>query len=287
MNKTSTYTLSNQRAKLILDSPKVMGILNVTPDSFSDGGKFIGLDKAMFHAEQMIRYGAELIDIGGESTRPGAAEVSLDEELARTIPVIEALRKRFDIWISIDTSKAQVMTAASEAGADLINDVRALQLPGSLQAAVNVNLPVSLMHRQGEPQTMQINPTYSHVTTEVVDFLNQQINVAVNAGIPHENILVDPGFGFGKSDSHNYQLLNEMEALHQLQCPILIGLSRKRMIQYANNTFSHKEDHKNRLFGSIAGALIAAAKGAHILRVHDVKETVEALSVLKTMQSFS
>ena len=261
---------------LDLSKAQVMGILNVTPDSFSDGGRFNSLDAALKQAEQMVKDGAAIIDIGGESTRPGADPVSQQQELDRVIPVIEALNKQQDIVLSVDTSTAVVIREAAAVGAHLINDVRALQREGALQAAADSGLPVCLMHMQGDPQTMQDNPEYSDVVQDVMNFLEQRIEVCEKAGIPRQRILLDPGFGFGKTTEHNYQLLNRLERLLPLDLPLLVGLSRKRMIGAATGC----EVADQRVNGSIAGAVISAMKGAKILRVHDVKATADALAVV-------
>lgn len=260
---------------LDLSKAQVMGILNVTPDSFSDGGRFTSLNSALRQARQMTLDGAAIIDIGGESTRPGADPVSEQQELDRVIPVIEAIRRELDVLISVDTSTAAVIREATLAGAHLVNDVRALQREGALQAAADSGLPVCLMHMQGDPQTMQDNPEYRDVVQDVKQFLEQRVEVCEKAGISRERILLDPGFGFGKTTEHNYQLLNRMEQLHDLELPLLIGLSRKRMIGAATGC----EIAEQRVCGSVAGAVISAIKGAKILRVHDVKETFEALAV--------
>ena len=267
-----------RRSHLDLTSPRVMGILNVTPDSFSDGGKFSQLDDALYQVERMVAEGADFIDVGGESTRPGAAEVTVEDELQRVVPVIEAITQRFDTVVSIDTSKAQVMKEAVHAGAGLINDVRALREEGALEIASNLNVPVCLMHMQGQPRTMQAAPQYNDVVEEVKKFLQQRMHACLEAGISHDQILLDPGFGFGKSLAHNYQLLNQLEKLHQLDVPLLVGLSRKSML---GKLLERETD--DRLAGSIAGATICAMKGAQIIRVHDVKETVDAVKVVSAL----
>ncbi|WIG68141.1 dihydropteroate synthase [Photobacterium damselae] len=264
------------RSKILeLTSPHVMGILNVTPDSFSDGGRFNHLDTALFHAEEMIDAGATFIDIGGESTRPGAADVSIDEELARVIPVVEAISNRFDCWISIDTSKAPVMTEAVKAGADLINDIRALREPGALEAAAKSEVPICLMHMQGQPRTMQTAPQYDDLLVDIEQFLLERINACEVVGISKQKLILDPGFGFGKTIKHNYQLLENLENFHRFGLPILAGMSRKSMIY---KLFENKRP-EDCLAGSLACATIAAMKGAQIIRVHDVKETVEAVRI--------
>lgn len=253
----------------------VMGILNVTPDSFSDGGQFNQLDAALRQAEQMQAAGAEWIDIGGESTRPGAAEVALQAEIDRVIPVIEAVRQRFDMQISVDTSKAGVMQAAIQAGVAMINDVRALREPGALEVAAQSQVQICLMHMQGQPRSMQEAPDYDDVVCEVKDFLQQRIDTCVRAGIGRERLLLDPGFGFGKTVRHNYQLLQRLPALREFDLPLLIGLSRKSMLGAVTG-----REVEGRLAASIAGATIAAMKGADVIRVHDVAETVDAIQVV-------
>ncbi|MEE3662333.1 dihydropteroate synthase [Brenneria sp. g21c3] len=265
---------------LDLSRPNVMGILNVTPDSFSDGGKHNTLDAALFHAQDMIAAGATLIDVGGESTRPGADEVSTQEELERVIPVVEALAQRFDSWISVDTSKPEVITAAAQAGAHLINDIRSLQEPGALAAAAATGLPVCLMHMQGLPKTMQHNPHYEDLMAEIGDFLQQQIDRCVNGNIQKRNLLLDPGFGFGKNLTHNYQLLARLSELHRFGLPLLVGMSRKSMIGQLL-----KVPPMKRVQGSVTCAVIAAMQGAHIIRVHDVKETVDAMRIVEATLS--
>lgn len=255
-----------------------MGILNVTPDSFSDGGAYSRIDKALKHAANMLEEGADFIDVGGESTRPGAADVSIDQELTRVIPVIEALSKEFDTLISIDTSKPQVMVEAVSAGASMINDVRALQEEGALDAAASTGAVVCLMHMLGQPRTMQHNPSYVDVVHDVITFLSTRINACSEAGISKNNLIIDPGFGFGKSIEHNYRLLDELSAFKQLQTPILVGMSRKSMLGNLLN-----RNVEERLAGSIATATIAAMKGANIIRVHDVAQTVDAIKVVNAL----
>lgn len=267
--------------RLSLASPVVMGILNVTPDSFSDGGKFSSFELACQHADEMVAQGALIIDIGGESTRPGAADVSVDDELARVIPLVEYVAKHHDAWISVDTSKPEVMRQAVNAGAHLINDVRALLEPGALETAAQLNVPICLMHMQGAPRTMQSAPEYQDVIADVFKFLNERIQACLEAGIPRERLLIDPGFGFGKTLEHNYELLAKLERFAQFELPILIGLSRKSMI---GNLLARPTSE--RLAGSLAGAMIAAQKGAHIIRVHDVPETVDMLKVLQATQAY-
>lgn len=263
-----------------LSQPHVMGILNVTPDSFSDGGKHASVNQALDHALRMIDEGATFIDIGGESTRPGAPNVSLQEELDRTIPVIEAVTKNSECVVSIDTSKAEVMRQAVQSGAGLINDVRALQEPGALQAAADAEVPVCLMHMQGQPRTMQDNPEYSDVVNDVSKFLIERASVCEEAGISKDKILFDPGYGFGKSLAHNYALVKHLPTLMSLGYPVLVGMSRKSMI---GNLLNRKVEE--RLAGSLSLATIVAQMGAHIIRVHDVKETADAVNIVKMLNT--
>jgi dihydropteroate synthase len=271
-------SLPRQR-QLSLEHPVVMGILNVTPDSFSDGGKHSRLDDALRQAETMLNEGALILDIGGESTRPGAVDVTEQEELERVIPVITALRQRFDCVLSVDTSKAAVMSAAIQAGADMINDVRALLEPGALDVAAASQVPVCLMHMQGAPRSMQHKPHYDDVVAQVKQFLLQRAQACEQAGIGKERIILDPGFGFGKNLQHNYQLLAQLKPLVDSGYPLLAGMSRKSMIGQLLNVPVNE-----RLAGSIACATIAALQGARIIRVHDVKETVQAVRVVTAMQ---
>lgn len=257
--------------------PNVMGILNVTPDSFSDGGRFSSIDVALQYAQQMIADGATVIDIGGESTRPGADPVTEAEELARVIPAVEAIAQRFDVVISVDTSTPAVISESAAAGAHLVNDVRSLCRDGALAAAAQTGLPVCLMHWDGDPQAVKNAPEYQQPIEELVkQFLQQRVSACEDAGIGRDKILLDPGFGFGKNHQHNYRLLNRLESLHELGLPLLTGLSRKRMIGEASGVDVADE----RVIGSVTGAVICAMKGAKILRVHDVKETAQAIRVL-------
>lgn len=265
---------------LDLSSPKIMGILNFTPDSFSDSGQFFSLDKALFQVEKMLNEGASIIDIGGESTRPMADEVSEEEELHRVVPLVEAVRNRFDCWISVDTSKAAVMREAAKVGMDLINDIRALQEPNALETATQLALPVCIMHMQGQPRTMQANPHYDDVVQEVLAFLQKRTDECLNAGILKANLIWDMGFGFGKTVQHNYQLLQQLRTFCQDGYPVLAGLSRKSMI----GTVIDKPVQE-RVVGSAAGALIAAQKGAQILRVHDVTATSDMLKVWQATEN--
>ena len=260
---------------LILDRPRVMGIVNVTPDSFWDGGKYDTVDAAVAHALRLAEEGADILDIGGESTRPGAEDVSLEEELRRVIPVIERLAKETALPISIDTSKPEVMRAAVAAGAGMINDVYALRREGALDAAAALGVPVVLMHMQGEPRSMQSAPDYEDVVAEVHRFLAERIFSAEMAGIAKKKIVVDPGFGFGKNTVHNLALLARLDRFADLGVPVLAGLSRKRTI---GELTGHTDPH-DRVHGSVAAHLIAAQRGAKLLRVHDVAATVDALKI--------
>ena len=266
--------------ELDLSYPTVMGILNVTPDSFSDGGCYQRVDEALHHAETMVGQGAVMVDVGGESTRPGASPVSEQEELDRVVPVVEALARSVDVCISIDTSTPSVMTAAAAAGAHFLNDVRALERDGALEAAAATGLPVCLMHMKGVPASMQNNPLYRNVVTDVLDYLDKRLSTAESAGLNKTQLLIDPGFGFGKSYEHNYELLQRLDELQTLGVPVLAGLSRKTMIGQACGQTLPAE----RVLGSVAGAVACAMKGAAVLRVHDVMETVEALKVVRAMQ---
>ena len=258
---------------LDLSTPKVMGILNVTPDSFSDGGKFHHIDAALTHAQQMIEQGADIIDIGGESTRPGAQPVMLEEELQRVIPVIQALSGCGAV-LSVDTYKPEVMRAAIEAGVHMVNDVFALQQPGALQAVQDSQVAICLMHMQGTPQTMQVQPSYQNVLAEVQAFLSQRVEVVRQIGVGDDRIVLDPGFGFGKKTAHNLTLLKHLAELHIANLPILAGLSRKSVLGQIVG-----QDADQRVFASVAASVLAVSHGANIVRVHDVKATVEALKV--------
>lgn len=262
---------------LDLSHPRVMGILNITPDSFSDGGALYSdnrpaLDKVLTRAAQMVADGAAILDIGGESTRPGAVPVSIQEEKDRVLPVIERLVREFDVVLSVDTSNAEVMLEAAACGAGLINDVRALARPDAIRAVAATGLPVCLMHMQGEPDSMQQQPRYADVVAEVQAFLAQRIEACTKLGVARRNILIDPGFGFGKAVQHNLQLLNRLDQLQSLECPLLVGLSRKSLI---GNVLQRPV--AERLAGSLALATIAALRGAVIFRVHDVRETVDVV----------
>jgi dihydropteroate synthase len=264
--------------RIDLSHPVVMGILNVTPDSFSDGGAYADIPVAVERALQMVEEGAHLIDVGGESTRPGASPVDAETEIARVVPVIEAVRAECPVTISIDTSKPEVMRAAVSAGAGFINDVRALREPGALEAAVALGVPVCLMHMLGQPRTMQLAPAYQDAVTEVIEFLRNQAEVAEKAGLSRENLVFDPGFGFGKTLRHNLQILNSLERFTELGSPVLVGISRKSMIGAIVD-----QPVEARTSGSIAAAVICALKGASIIRAHDVGPTVEALRVVQAV----
>jgi dihydropteroate synthase len=276
----STMKLRCANRILDLSTPQVMGVLNATPDSFSDGGHYALLDAGVARAQQMFEQGAAIIDVGGESTRPGAVSVSLQQELDRVIPLVERISAQLDVCISVDSSSPEVMLAAKAAGAHMLNDVRALQRDGAMAASKASNLPVCLMHMQGEPDTMQLNPSYDQILEDVYGFLSSRIKACSDAGINKDQVLIDPGFGFGKSVAHNYKMLAKLAFFKTLNVPILIGLSRKSMIAAVLNDCAVGD----RLAGSLAGAVIAAMNGAHIVRVHDVKETVDALNVVNATQ---
>ena len=264
---------------LALDRPRVMGILNVTPDSFSDGGRFVDRERALAHARRMVADGADIIDIGGESTRPGATAVPVDTELERVVPLVEALARE-GILVSVDTQKPDVMRAALAAGAGMVNDVRALQAPGAIEAAATGHAAVCLMHMQGEPRTMQAEPRYADVVTEVRDFLVGRAQACEAAGIARARIVIDPGFGFGKTVAHNLALLRGLRVLAETGYPVLAGLSRKSMLGGLAG-----RDVNDRAAASVAAALAAVARGAAIVRVHDVRATVDALKVWHAIES--
>ncbi|MBJ9978075.1 dihydropteroate synthase [Pseudomonas sp. S75] len=265
---------------LDLSRTHVMGILNVTPDSFSDGGRFDQRDAALRHAQSMVDAGATLIDVGGESTRPGARVVSAAEELERVAPIVEAIASRLDVIVSVDTSTPVVMREVARLGAGLINDVRALERDGALAAAAETGLPVCLMHMRGEPGNMQDDPRYDDVTAEVARYLEQRMAACAAAGIEAERIVLDPGFGFAKTLAHNLSLFKHMQALHSLGRPILVGVSRKSMIGLALD-----RPVGERLYGSLALAGLAMTMGARILRVHDVAETVDVVRMIAAVQN--
>lgn len=271
MNSTSfSGTLIRQAL-----SPLIMGILNLTPDSFSDGGLFVKKEQALQHVLEMIAAGAHIIDVGGESTRPGAAEVSEEEECQRVIPIIEMIRSETDIPVSVDSSKPGVMKAALDAGANMVNDVNALRSEGALELVANYDVPVCLMHMQGKPRTMQKDPHYDDVVTEVKDFLQQRMQACIDAGIKKENLVIDPGFGFGKKLEHNLSLFKHLDAFTELDAPLLVGVSRKSMIgQVLDNALVEE-----RLYGSVALAALATWLNSAIIRVHDVKATVDAVKL--------
>ncbi|MBF8675233.1 MULTISPECIES: dihydropteroate synthase [Pseudomonas] len=264
---------------LDLSRTHVMGILNVTPDSFSDGGRFSQRDEALRHAEAMVAAGATLIDVGGESTRPGARPVSVTEELERVAPMVEAIHRHLDVVVSVDTSTPAVMREAARLGAGLINDVRALERDGALDAAAATGLPVCLMHMRGEPGTMQDDPHYDDVTEDVARYLEQRMVACANAGIEADRIVLDPGFGFAKTLAHNLSLFKHLEALHRLGRPLLVGVSRKSMIG-----LTLERPVGERLYGSLALAALAMTKGARILRVHDVAQTVDVVRMIAAVQ---
>ena len=270
-------------AELTLDmsQPRIMGIVNVTPDSFSDGGQYDTVDTAVHHAHQLIAAGADIVDVGGESTRPGAAPVGLDEELSRVIPVIAALRGCGAI-VSVDTRKPEVMRAAIAAGAHMVNDVAALQVPGALEAIVQSDVAVCLMHMAGNPQTMQAMTNYDDVVMTVVGFLQGRAAALIDAGIAQNRIVLDPGFGFGKSLTHNLQLLKHLDCLIALNYPVLVGMSRKSMLGLMTG-----RDVDNRLAAGLAAHLCAIHKGAHIVRVHDVLASRDALTVWQMIEEIA
>lgn len=265
---------TNLIVPFLYSRPVIMGILNVTPDSFSDGGRYQHIDNALTQVANMLEQGADIIDIGGESTRPHAKPVSEEEEINRVMPVLERIKQEFDALVSIDTSSPELMRLASTQGADMLNDVRALSREGALEAAAQTGLPVCLMHMQGEPQSMQNQPQYHNIVDELLAFFHQQISQATQAGIAPNKLLIDPGFGFGKTVQHNYQLLNQLARFTELNCPILVGLSRKSMLGAVLDVPVNE-----RLIGSVAAALLAVSKGANIVRVHDVKATKQALDI--------
>ncbi|WP_438461935.1 dihydropteroate synthase [Marinomonas sp. PE14-40] len=260
---------------LDLSRPQIMGILNVTPDSFFDGGSFSNLDDALFQTQKMLSEGASIIDVGGESTRPGASAVSLEEEMNRVIPVVAAIKSRFDVVVSLDTSSAQIMTEGAKQGAGLINDVRALTRDGALDAAIATGLPVCLMHMQGNPESMQANPNYSAVYNEVLSFLLERAKACQALGMKSEQILLDPGIGFGKTLEHNLELLNNLDQILSHGFEVLIGASRKSMIGQVLNA-----EVQDRVFGTLGAHAAAFAKGASIFRVHDVKPHYDMLELM-------
>jgi dihydropteroate synthase len=263
-----------QRSVLDLAQPKVMGVLNVTPDSFSDGGRYTGVDVALARAERMVEEGAAVVDVGGESTRPGASPVSVEEEIRRVAPVIERLVSRIAVPVSVDTSKPGVIRAAVDAGAQMINDVRALRLPGALAAAAASGAAVCLMHMRGEPDTMQSAPAYTDVIAEVRGFLESRVAACLSAGIARQRLCIDPGIGFGKLPEHNLALLAGLAAIGEPSLPIVVGVSRKSLVGIITG-----RPPAERLAGSVAFAALAVARGARIVRAHDVAATVDAVKV--------
>jgi dihydropteroate synthase len=269
------YLFNCGKYQLNLNRPHVMGIVNVTPDSFSDGGKYSSTDLAVEHGLALIAEGADILDIGGESTRPGAPPVSLDEELRRVMPVIEALAAVSTVPLSIDTYKPEVMRSAIAAGIDIVNDVRALQEDGAVEIVANSDVGVCLMHMQGMPQTMQLAPSYQDVVSEVVHFLSHRMHVVTSAGIAIDRIVLDPGFGFGKTTAHNIALIQHLTEIDAIGRPLLVGLSRKSVLGKIAGG-----DEQQRLHAGLAASVISAMKGAKIVRVHDVKATVDALKIV-------
>lgn len=267
---------------LDLSQPRIMGIVNVTPDSFSDGGQYNRLDLAFDRVKQLVLSGASIIDVGGESTRPGADEVSEQEELDRVIPLIEKISNELDVWISVDTCKAAVMKAALDAGAHIINDIKALTADHAVDVVTKYNCPVCLMHMKGQPKNMQDDPHYDDLIGDISSFLFERIDTCLNAGISRDRIIIDPGFGFGKTLDQNYKLLGQLDRFLSFGLPLLVGMSRKSMI---GNLINANVDE--RVIGSVAAHLYAVQKGANILRVHDVKEMSEALKVYLYANQYS
>lgn len=267
---------------LDLSQPRIMGIVNVTPDSFSDGGQYNRLDLAFERVKQLVLSGASIIDVGGESTRPGADEVSEQEELDRVIPLIEKISNELDVWISVDTCKVAVMKAALDAGAHIINDIKALTADHAVDVVAKYNCPVCLMHMKGQPKNMQDDPHYDDLIGDISSFLFERIDTCLNAGISRDRIIIDPGFGFGKTLDQNYKLLGQLDRFLSFGLPLLVGMSRKSMI---GNLINANVDE--RVIGSVAAHLYAVQKGANILRVHDVKEMSEALKVYLYANQYS
>jgi len=285
MSKTTQKKTSSKKniisTQSNLNKVQVMGILNVTPDSFSDGGQFTCFNSALKQVEQMIDNGVDIIDIGGESTRPGAVDVSAQDEIDRVIPLLKAIKSRFDINISIDTSKVEVMSEAIIYGADMINDVRALQNKGCLDVVAQSDIAVCLMHMQGMPRSMQGNPQYKSIIDDILEFFKQRINCCEQYGINKDRLVLDPGFGFGKTLAHNYELLAKLTQFKSLGLPVLAGISRKSMIGNLLN-----REVNERLAGSLAAAIVAIQQGATIIRVHDVQESVDAINVLRAVAQY-
>jgi dihydropteroate synthase len=268
--------MSKFRPRLKSEIPFIMGVLNVTPDSFSDGGRFVDLGAAVARGEEMLKNGADVIDVGGESTRPGSAPVDEDEELGRVIPVIRSLRERSGARISIDTCKPNVARAAIEAGADIWNDVMALRADGAVETAAELGVPVIMMHMEGTPATMQVEPQYRDVVGEVCEFLTERADIAMAGGVSADSIWLDPGIGFGKTLDHNLALMHDLNQVITLGYPILFGASRKRFIAAIDGS---ADDEMERLGGSLAAAMRAAQSGVAMVRVHDIRMTVQALKV--------
>jgi len=285
MSKTTQKKTSSKKniisTQSNLNKVQVMGILNVTPDSFSDGGQFTCFNSALKQVEQMIDNGVDIIDIGGESTRPGAVDVSAQDEIDRVIPLLKVIKSRFDINISIDTSKVEVMSEAIIYGADMINDVRALQNKGCLDVVAQSDIAVCLMHMQGMPRSMQGNPQYKSIIDDILEFFKQRINCCEQHGINKDRLVLDPGFGFGKTLAHNYELLAKLTQFKSLSLPVLAGISRKSMIGNLLN-----REVNERLAGSLAAAIVAIQQGATIIRVHDVQESVDAINVLRAVAQY-
>lgn len=280
MNQENYHSRTSiMREGLTHSAPQVMGILNITPDSFFDGGRYLEVAAAVDQAARMVEEGADILDVGGESTRPGARVVSAEEEIERVVPVLAALHDRFPVTLAVDTSKPEVMTAALASGATFLNDTRALRIPGALEIAAASSARICLMHLQGEPSTMQENPHYGDVVAEVKTFLMERVSVCEAAGISRQRLVIDPGFGFGKLLIHNQLLLHHLPIIAELGLPILVGLSRKSMIGAILNLPTER-----RLYGSLALAVIAAWRGASIFRVHDVGPTVEALKIFHAIR---
>ena len=282
MSENVLNTPINQPILMPLTQVKVMGILNVTPDSFSDGGKFSHINNALQQVEFMVESGVDIIDIGGESTRPGAAYVTEKDEVSRVIPLLKAVKARFDICVSIDTSKADVMSEAITHGVDMINDVRALQNKGCIDIIAQSHILVCLMHMQGMPRTMQKKPHYTHIINDLLSFFEQRISCCQQAGITQDRLILDPGFGFGKTLEHNYQMLAQFSLFKKLNLPLLSGTSRKSMLGDLLN-----RDVEQRLAGSLITAMLAVQQGANIIRVHDVAETVDAMKILSTVAQYN
>ena len=281
MSQSAIKIQPDQATLTHLNNVQVMGILNVTPDSFSDGGKFSHFDRAFRQVELMIENGVDIIDIGGESTRPGAIDVSEKDEIARVIPLLKAIKSRFDTCVSIDTSKATVMSEAITYGADMINDVRALQNEDCLDVIAQSNVSVCLMHMQGMPRTMQENPHYKNIINDILIFFEQRIRNCEQKGIKKERLILDPGFGFGKTLEHNYQMLAQLSLFKKLNLPLLVGTSRKSMLGQLLN-----RDVSQRLAGSLTTAIVAVQQGASIIRVHDVAETIDAIKILTEVAKY-